>query len=426
MAAMADDGADSNAKLEQVLAACIARGRRTGRGVALAVIRLIELRDLAERFGRPLGRELGRQFLERLRKAMRGCDRVVQSGPDEFAVLLLNLEGPVSLGALVERVIRSATGLYRVDRLRLDLTASAGVSCYPRDANTPKELLFHARVALNRSNALARPRYQIFSPLLMEQEQQRLAIVAQVREAIENDRLVLHYQPQYDLLTRRIVGAEALLRFADTTGQLVLPVRFIDIVAQTYLIVPVGNWVIRQACRQFRRWREAGHPVARIAVNVSPRQLMDVHLVSVINAALAENGLDGEDLEVEIKERHILDNLPQVREQIDALGTLGLRVAVDDFGTDPRFLVYLARLPLHKLKIDRWIVREQAASERARRAVAAMVATANELGLDVIAEGVDRPALEPYLTRLGCQLGQGFEFSPPLSAEGFGQLLTAS
>ncbi len=394
-----------------------------GSDAALAVICLAEFPAFAEGFGHHTSTQLSRLFQRRLRAGLRDGDLLEPLGADEFALLLRGIEQPADIPAILQRLMDRATGLYRLEGLRFHISAAAGVARFPTDAVNPDDLLRYARVALRQANPFGQPAFEFFSQEILEQAQNRMSVAAEVHQALVQDRLVLHYQPQYELASRRIVAAEALLRFQDEHGRLVPPARFIGIIEDSGLIVTIGHWVIQEACRQLRRWRDAGHPLQRIAVNLAPRQLMDENLLSVIRDALNGAGLDYPDLEIEITERQMVEHLPLVTRILDELTGLGVRVAVDDFGTGYSSLAYLAQLPLHMLKIDRAFLQHCDRGGKTARVVAAIVAMARELGLEVVAEGIEQPEQEPCLQALGCRLGQGFGFSRPVAADAFGDLL---
>jgi EAL domain-containing protein (putative c-di-GMP-specific phosphodiesterase class I)/GGDEF domain-containing protein len=416
-------GAVFHGELANTLVAAISEAQLTGTLGGLAVVRLDEFSAFTEGFGYQTGQQLSGLFQRRLREALRDGDRLEPLSEDEFALLLGGVEQPVDLTAILESLLGQATGSYHLEGMRFHLGASAGIALFPADAANPDDLLRYARVALRQSDPFGRPAFQFFSREILQRAQHRMSVAAEVRQALAEDRLVLHYQPQYDLASGRIVAAEALLRFRDEEGCLVPPAHFIDIIEETALIVSVGHWVIQQACQQLRRWREAGLPLERITINLAPRQLMDGDLLPVIQDALDASGLDYADLEIEITERQMIDQLPVVVPTLNRLTNLGVRVAVDDFGTGYSSLAYLAQLPLNLLKIDRSFLRHGDHDDRTVRVVAAIIAMARELGLEVIAEGIEQPEQEQGLRELGCQLGQGFAFSRPITATQFEGLL---
>ena len=412
--------------LAETLASALGEDQAKGNVSALAIVRISEFLVFVEGFGRQTGQRLSQLFQRRLRGRLRDGDLLESLGEDEFAVLLRGVGRSGNIAAVLNRLMDGATGLYRLEGLRFHVSAGAGVALCPTDATAPEDLLRYARVALRQANPFGQPAFQFFLPEILEQAQNRMSVAAEVRQALVNDRLILHYQPQYDLASRRIVAAEALLRFEDESGRLVPPSRFVSIIEESGLIVTIGHWVIQEACQQLSRWRDAGHPIQRIAVNLAPRQLMDENLRTVIRDALFDAGLDYPDLEIEITERQMVEHLPLVTQTLDELTGLGVRVAVDDFGTGYSSLAYLAQLPLNLLKIDRAFLRHCDHDGKTARVVAAIVAVARELGLEVIAEGIEQPEQEPCLQALGCRLGQGFGFSRPVAAETFGNLLAQS
>ena len=403
----------------------IAQAQLNGTIGALAVVRIDEFSAFTEGFGYHISRQLGSLFQRRLREGLREGDYFEPLGEDEFALMLCGVEQADDLSTILERLLGQATGSYRLEGLRFHLSAGAGVARFPLDTTNPDQLLRYARVALRQTNPADLSSFRFFSQEILAQVQNRMSVSAEVRHALVDDRLVLHYQPQYDLASGRVVAAEALLRFQDEQGRLVPPARFIDVIEETALIVSVGHWVIQEACQQLRVWRNAGLPLERITINLAPRQLMDENLLPVIHTALNASGLSYSDLEVEITERQMIDHLPLVIETLDELTRLGVRIAVDDFGTGYSSLAYLARLPLNLLKIDRSFLQHCHDSEKSVRVVAAIIAMAQELGLEVIAEGIEQPEQEQGLRKLGCQLGQGFVFSRPVAAVQFAGLLQA-
>ncbi len=248
-------------------------------------------------------------------------------------------------------------------------------------------------------------------------------MAAELEEALVNERFELQYQPLFDIETQRTVGAEALLRLRTEAGELIAPDRFIPLAEEMGLIVPIGRWVVREACQQLKHWHRQGYAHLRMAVNVSPAQLADEHFVEVVSEAVQSAGLAYSDLELEITEGQVVEYLPLIEKAFKELNARGVRIAIDDFGTGYSALAYLTRLHWSTVKIDRAFLTAIPQESNACRLVGAIVAMAGELGLEVTAEGVETEAQYRFLAEAGCHFGQGFGYARPQSAGDFLRLL---
>lgn len=396
------------------------RRRSASEVFAFAIVQFAERSLLEETFGAEVGHRLGSLIQDRLQRVLRSSDRLVLLNDGGFAVLLDALEDRAAALHELHRIYQDIGGGYQVDGLRLRLTPRMGAVVAGSEEYAPEDLVRHARVALRHAEAGSSGGLECFEPAMLARLRERVRIAGELQQAIQAGRLELHYQPQYELGSGAMVSTEALLRLRDAAGGLVGPDCFIGIAEETGLIVEMGRWVIREACRQLAQWRAEGFELQRMAVNLSPRQLLDMELVPTIRRAVADSGLDYEDLELEITEAQMIENLPLVAEILEEIAELGVRIAVDDFGTGYSSLAYISRLPLHRLKIDRSLVVDAEGSRRAARIVAAVVAIADELGLDVVAEGIETGRQRALVAEAGCKLGQGFLLGRPVPP---GQLL---
>lgn len=394
------------------VAAALYRAKVRGRAVALCVVQLSDYRILEETFGRVTGERLQKTVTQRLRTVLRDDDVVARSG-EEFLIVIAGMVDAADVAGVAERLLESCRGVYTLEGQRLHVTPGAGIALFPADSAEPEELLRWARLALHSNDPQSARPYQFFSVDLLGHLRERVWMAAELEDALAHQRLVLHYQPLVALDTQQVVATEALLRLRTEAGELICPERFIPLAESTGLIVPIGSWVIRQACLQLDRWRRQGFSPAWMAVNVSPKQLADASFIEMVDEAVKEAGIEHRDLVLEITEGQVVANLPLVEGAFEALSARGVQIAVDDFGTGYSALSYLTRLPLHAIKIDKTFLADIPEDPRAARMVAAIIAMARHLGLEVTAEGVETEAQYRFLVKLGCQLGQGFGFARP-------------
>jgi EAL domain-containing protein (putative c-di-GMP-specific phosphodiesterase class I)/GGDEF domain-containing protein len=414
--AEADTEAAIDGPLALALGDLLKRSRTADRVAALAVIRFTERRLLEETYGRAIAARLDARLQARLGAVLRPGDRCLPLEHDTFVVLLHDLAAEGSAMTETRRLCRETGGTVQLDGFRFTLTSKAGVAVTPADGAEPDTLLRYARIAMRHAAACTTSDVQRYKPHMLSAMREQVAMAGELQQAIDDDRLELHYQPQYALGSGELVSAEALMRLRDETGALVMPDRFIGIAEETGLIVEMGRWAIETACRQLADWRAEGRLLRHVAVNLSPRQLLDSELIPTIKAAVLKAGLAFTDLELELTEAQMIENLPLVNNVLDEIAALGVRIAVDDFGTGYSSLAYLSRLPLHRLKIDRSLVQAATADRRAAQIVAAVVAMARELGLKVTAEGIETEAHHRLVTEAGCHLGQGFLMARPVPA----------
>ena len=342
---------------------------------------------------------------------------------NEFVILLDRLEQREDVAHIAGRLLAHCTGGYHVAGLRLAMKGRIGMSLYPHDTSEPETLLRYARVALREACPQRGEHCHFFASEQLDRLRDQVWMAAEIEQAIEQQRVVLHYQPQYAIDTQRVVGVEALVRLQGTNGELIGPNHFIELAEETGLIVPLGRYVIEEACRQLARWRRTGCGALRMAVNVSPRQLLEADFIELIDRAVANAGIRHSDLELEITERQVVEHMAEVEQTLRTLTGRGVRFAIDDFGTGYSSLAYLMQLSVTTVKIDRAFMAQIPAESRAADIVTAIVAMARALGLTLTAEGIETPEQHQFLLEAGCELGQGFGFARPQDAETIRQYL---
>ncbi|MFQ5554133.1 MAG: putative bifunctional diguanylate cyclase/phosphodiesterase [Acidimicrobiia bacterium] len=402
------------------LQSAIARARRDGGLVALMFLDLDEFKAVNDRFGHATGDALLKQVAQRLAAAVRESDSVARLGGDEFTVILEGSQRVEDAGHVATKILRALEVPYLVGRHEFHITASIGIALYPIDGDNAEALLRDADIAMYSAKAAGSNTYQYFTPELREQTSQRLQVIDALRRALETEgELAVEYQPKIDALEPRILGAEALVRWSHPTMGEIPPSRFIPLAEETDLIIPLGEWVLREACRQMREWELAGLGDLTIAVNVSSRQLRRGNFVETVASVLKDTGLRPELLEIEITERTLVDDTEMARRTLERLRAMGLRIAIDDFGTGYSSLSYLQRFSIDTLKIDRAFVSDITNSQDAAALSSAIIGLARSLRLDVIAEGVETTDQLRMLVDLGCSKMQGFLVSRSLTAAAF-------
>jgi EAL domain-containing protein (putative c-di-GMP-specific phosphodiesterase class I) len=349
-------------------------------------------------------------------ESLREEDVVYQVAHNEFVILLDRLAQREHVAGIAERLLEHCTGGYHLNGLRLAMKGRIGMAVYPHDTSEPETLLRYARVALREACPQRGEHCHFFAAEQLDNLRNRVWMAAEIEQAIEQERVVLHYQPQYAIDTQRVIGVEALVRLQGTNGDLIPPNHFIELAEETGLIVPLGRYVIEEACRQLARWRESGCRALRMAVNVSPRQLLEPDFIDIVEQAVIDAGIRYADLELEITERQVVEHMVEVEQTLRALTARGVRIAIDDFGTGYSSLAYLMQLSVNTIKIDRAFMAQIPEEGRAGRIVTAIIAMARSLGLTLTAEGIETAEQHQFLLEAGCDLGQGFGFARPQEA----------
>ncbi|MGN2392485.1 bifunctional diguanylate cyclase/phosphodiesterase [Pelomicrobium sp. G1] len=403
-------------RLQQHLIGC----QRSGTSLALLFIDLDRFKTINDSLGHHVGDELLKQVAQRLEKCVRRDDTLARLGGDEFVVVLAGIREETDAAQVAQKLLRNLAEPYFIQGRQLATTASIGIAIHPYDGQDIATLMKNADTAMYHAKERGRNTYQFFSSDMTARALQRLTVENDLRQALERNELVLHFQPQVNVMTGEVEGAEALLRWRHPEKGLVLPTRFIQIAEETGLIVPIGEWVLRAACAQCKAWNLAGYPHLRVSVNLSVGQFVrHADLPRAVTRALRDARLDPGQLELEITESLLVQNTEEHVATLQKLGRLGTSISVDDFGTGYSSLSYLKRLPIDALKIDRSFVRDLEADPDDAAIVRAVVALARSLRLKVVAEGVETQGQLDALRRLECDLYQGYLFSKPLPATEF-------
>ena len=399
-------------RLEFILASARRREARVG----VLFIDLDNFKTVNDSLGHAAGDSLLRQVASRIEGALRSVDVVSRLGGDEFLVVLPDLESEQAPVAVAEKLLAVVSEPVTLEGQVLSVSPSIGIAVFPRDGTTADTLIRNADAAMYLAKDRGRSNFQFFSERLSQTAFNTLSLESRLREAIRDEAFVLHYQPQVRVDTGRLVGVEALIRWPQKDGPPVMPNDFIPIAEQRGLIMPIGAWALRQACRQNRMWQLAGLPRVPLAVNLSAIQFKQRNLIAEVEKVLDDTGLDAAWLEFELTESMLMDETPELVRTMDGLRALGVKLAIDDFGTGHSSLAHLKRFPIDKLKIDRTFVRDIATDPDDRAITAAIVDLARAMGITSIAEGVEAEAQLDFLLQRGCDEMQGFLVSRPLAA----------
>jgi diguanylate cyclase (GGDEF)-like protein len=390
---------------------------------AVCVLDLDRFKVVNDSLGHSAGDELLKLVGRRLLSTTRADDVVARAGGDEFLLLLRDVSSREEVERLVARWMEGLAAPYRIQGTELQVSPSIGIARYPSDGNDAEDLLARADDAMYQAKQSGRNMFRFFDAALMRVSRERLAIEADLRRAITNCEFQLYYQPKIDIATGEIRSVEALLRWQHPSRGTVMPAEFIAIAEDTGLISPIGEWVIREACRQARAWETQGFSYLRVAVNVSSMQFRQSNFADIVRDALSSNSLDPSYLEIELTEAALMHNADRSIAMLEQLSRLGVVVAIDDFGIGYSSLTHLRRFPIDKLKIDLSLIRHLETNQDDASIVRAIISMTHALRLKVVAEGVDSIGQLDILKALGCDQYQGFLRSPAVPASDIKALL---
>lgn len=416
-------GLPNRSYFQDFLGHALARAQRDNSQVSLLFIDLDRFKHINDSQGHEVGDQVLRVVANRLAEQLRADDFVARLGGDEFAVILTHPPASRAASRVARKLISALGESFKLGPRRYAIGASVGISVYPDDGLDANTLLRQADLAMYQAKQ-RRSGFEYFSDELNTVAQQQLTLESGLRKALERDELALVYQPKVDLASGRVVGLEALIRWLPRSGNIIGPEQFIPVAEETGLIVPVGRWVVREACQQWVAWRAAGFTPPPVAVNLSPRQLSDARLIEDIEAILQDTGMDVAHLQLEVTESAAMDNPTRTFGILDALRQRGLHVYIDDFGTGYSNLGQLKRMPIDALKIDKSFVDDVLVDSDDAEIVNAIIRLAHSLNLRVVAEGVERLEQMEFLRQSGCDEIQGYLVSKPLIPDKVSELFS--
>ena len=395
----------------------LAFAQRHETGCALLMIDLDHFKIINDSLGHNIGDLLLKAVADRLLRIFGKGFTVARLGGDEFAVLVDNCPQVAHAANAAQQVLEVMKGAFDVDKHQLFISASIGISVFPKDALNAEQLLRNADSALFKAKSIGREGYALYTEELTAHAQYRIEVAGDLRRALEQQELRVYYQPVHDLHTSRLIGVEALVRWEHPLRGLLSPGEFIPIAERTGLIAEIDAWVLEQACWQMVQWQAAGLKLSFVAVNISSRLFARPELYTLVSTVLADTGLAPSLLELEVTESAVMDNSQVALEQMHRLRALGLRLAIDDFGTGFSSLLRLKRLPVQKLKIDQGFVAGLPGDNDDVAIVRAVIALGQSMGLQVHAEGIEQVEQARFLLDLNCNLGQGYWFGRPMPAK---------
>lgn len=404
----------------------LAHAQRDERMAAVMLVDLDRFKQVNDSFGHPIGDQLLQAVAKRLENHTRAGDTVARMGGDEFGFVLTGMKRSHDAGDFAQKILDSfARDPVSISDSEIFIAASIGISIYPLDGVNTTILVKNTDAALFHAKSEGRNNFQYYAAQMNAMAWQRLALETELRRALEREEFVLYYQPKVDLASGKIIGMEALLRWQSAERGLVEPSEFIALLEETGLILPVGEWVLRTACKQACAWQKIGFPTLRVAVNLSALQFRQPDLADVFLDIFKENGLEPRmgALEFELTESMLMKNVDLTIATLNKLHEMGVQFAIDDFGTGYSSLSYLKRFPIHSLKIDQSFVRDLSSNADDAAIVAAIIALGHSLGMNVIAEGVETMEQLSYLRKMKCDEMQGYLFSRPVPAAEMTRLL---
>jgi diguanylate cyclase (GGDEF)-like protein/PAS domain S-box-containing protein len=415
----------NRALLQITLETALRKADTSGENVAVLFLDLDHFKHINDSLGHSTGDKLLATIGARLSFCLDTVDTVARYGGDEF-VLVVPDSGARDVTAIIQRVLASLSEPLFIDSHELYIAGSIGMSEFPVDGRDAETLLKKADVAMYRAKQMGRNGFQRYEADVQTNPEERLALYSRLHKAVNNDELVLQYQPQVDMATGAVIGVEALVRWRDPERGLIPPNVFIPVAEETGLIHKIGDWVLRTACLQSIAWIKSGLMPVRMSVNVSPLQLQRLNICEWVEGVLSETGLDPALLELEVTEGAIMDNPDEVTKMFDRLRTLGVHIAIDDFGTGYSSLSYLKKFKVDRIKIDRAFVRDLGTDSDDEAITRAIIGLARTMNFEVLAEGVETTAHRDFLMEYGCSMAQGYLYSRPVDADVFAAQLAAA
>ncbi len=416
-------GLPNRVALAETADAALARAAQLDGQLAVLVLDVDRLKSINDSLGHEAGDQMLLEISRRLRSVLRHNDTLARLASDEFTILATELRSARDAEAIAEKVMEQLQKKFVFSGVEVHPSVSVGISTFPLDGETFDLLLRRATAAMRYTKEACRGGYRFYAAEMSSGADDNLALESELRHAIKEGQLELHYQPKVDISTNRVRSAEALIRWRHPRRGLVPPMVFIPVAEETGLIVPLGEWVLRQACKQVRAWIDAGVLPVRVAVNLSAKQFRDADLASVVKSALNDAQLEPGFIELELTESAVMHNPEQSAETLAKLSAMGVHISIDDFGTGYSSLSYLRRFPLDKLKIDRSFIRDLMKNPDDVSIVKAIISLAHSLRLRVVAEGVETAEQLDFLRQLGCDQYQGFLCSPAVPPDTFAQLM---
>jgi len=393
--------------------------KRKGFQLGVLLIDIDHFKIINDSLGYAKGDELLCMVAKRLESQLRGNDMIASFGSNQFAVLLPDLAHPEDASIVTRKLMKTLETAFDIDGQEVFVTTSTGIVIFPGDGEDSESLLQNAEESMYNVKNEGRNGYQFFKAAIQSSAINRLSMESEMRKAIEREEFVLHYQPQVDTETGKVLGMEALIRWVHPDKGMVPPFQFIPLAEDTGMIVPIGEWVMHEACRQNKVWQDTGLTGLKVAVNLSARQFSDRQLLSKVGKVLDQTGLHSSFLEMEITESIIMNDIETTITLLERLSEMGMDLAIDDFGTGYSSLSYLKRFPINKLKIDKSFIDDVIKSEDDAKIVAAIIGLSHNLSLKVICEGVEDSDQHNWLRKHKCNEIQGYYFSKPLPASEF-------
>ena len=414
----------NRALLRDRLGLAISQAKREQEMLAVMFLDLDRFKNINDSLGHVIGDELLQQVSTRLKSCIREGDTLARFGGDEFTLLLPKIgNGKEDISKIAQKINEVLKGPFIINGNELYVSASIGISIFPRDGKDMDTLIKHADIAMYHVKDTGKNSFKFYSTDMTTPYFQNLSLETGIHKALENNEFQLVYQPQINIKSGEIVGVEALLRWHHPAHGLITPAEFIPFAEETGMIVEVGHWVLSNACAELKRWRDAGLPEIRMSINMSARQLADKNVIKHVSNVLRDYGIPGHCLEIEITENTIMSDMDSIIHKLKNISKRGVYIAIDDFGTGYSSLSYLHKLPIHTLKIDRTFIKEVNMKHTGKSIINTIVAMGKGLNLNVIAEGVETQQQLDYLQEIDCNEAQGFLFCKPLPGDVISQLL---